>query len=489
MNGRTNSTKDGDTIINGALIPLEPITNFDLVAQDKEILLRWEDPVDKTATPGGELVAEWDRTIIVRKIGSQPTSSTDGTIATTETTRNQYQATDFHDQGLINNTEYHYAAYAYSKYNVFSDGVFNQGTPDPATPVFYKYTDQGFPGNQRHDIGSSSGTNHALITGGTLTYENGQSWSDYSGADAYDSELTFQSWVADLSTGYGDSTCGAFCNNKHIIMVSGEIPYAIDDSALTRQKLSNVSATTRYKFGASLSFNNNGMFAGGTEYGSPYSVESDISIYYNSTLTMQTLESLSEARSNMLAAANENYLIYAGGMDGADWQDLNYSTTDAYNSNFTKIQIAELSTERKAGYNDSQDGGNGGGCNVGNYLIFAGGNESVVTEAYDESLTRSTIASLIPESGGATNVDCTLAEPCGENTLICMTTPNGGSTNGYNWYDAALTLHRITGVPNMANYGFNTSAIVGDYVLFPSVYNYLEEDDAYGNAVAVFHCV
>ena len=105
MNGRTNSSDVTIQEINyGALIPLEAPTNLVLTPLNARVDITWTDPVDKVASPGGEDVALWDRTVIVRKAGSAPTGPDDGEIIYTETIRNQHQYDVYSDtNNVINN--------------------------------------------------------------------------------------------------------------------------------------------------------------------------------------------------------------------------------------------------------------------------------------------------------------------------------------------------------------------------------------------------
>ena len=102
MNGKTNSTKDGDTIINGALIPLEPPTALSISAQDKKVLISWTDPIDKVTNPGGEMVSEWKSTSIIRNIDHIPLSIDDGMEILKTNIRNAYQS----DYYIDSNNQY-----------------------------------------------------------------------------------------------------------------------------------------------------------------------------------------------------------------------------------------------------------------------------------------------------------------------------------------------------------------------------------------------
>lgn len=133
MNGKTNATQE---INIGALIPLEPPTDVTTKSLDKKAEITWTDPVDKYATPGGESVAEWMKSVLVRKVDSEPISVNDGTIILQTTIRDQYQSSPYTDENLVNGTNYYYRAFAYSNYEVISNGsLSNIATPRNAYPV------------------------------------------------------------------------------------------------------------------------------------------------------------------------------------------------------------------------------------------------------------------------------------------------------------------------------------------------------------------
>lgn len=123
-------------------IPLDACTNFSAKARNAEVTLTWTDPLDKYATPEGEvsetgdqLVSEWDHTVLVRKTGSQPAGPNDGTVVTSSSVRNQYQTNGYTDTGLINDTVYYYAVFAYNKDGVASEGAFVSAVPVAGTPL------------------------------------------------------------------------------------------------------------------------------------------------------------------------------------------------------------------------------------------------------------------------------------------------------------------------------------------------------------------
>lgn len=123
-------------------IPLDAPTSFASGAGNAEVSLTWTDPNDKYATPEGEtaqdpdqLVSVWSHTVLVRKTGSQPAGPNDGTVVTSSSVRNQYQTNGYTDTGLINDTVYYYAVFAYNKDGVASEGAFVSATPQAGTPL------------------------------------------------------------------------------------------------------------------------------------------------------------------------------------------------------------------------------------------------------------------------------------------------------------------------------------------------------------------
>lgn len=137
MIGRTNA-------VSGAAykFPLEACTAFSATVGNAQVSLTWTDPLDKYATPegdisdtGDQLVSEWDHTVLVRKTGSQPAGPNDGTVVVSSSVRDQYKTSAYVDSGLTNDTTYYYGVFAYNKDGVASPGAFTTATPKAGTPI------------------------------------------------------------------------------------------------------------------------------------------------------------------------------------------------------------------------------------------------------------------------------------------------------------------------------------------------------------------
>lgn len=123
-------------------VPLDAPTEVSAEAENAQVTIKWTDPKNKYATPEGEeaqdpqqLVAVWDHTVLVRKVGSNPTGPSDGTVVVSTTVRNQYQTTGYTDTGLVNDTSYHYGVFSFNEDGVASAGAFVEATPLAGTPL------------------------------------------------------------------------------------------------------------------------------------------------------------------------------------------------------------------------------------------------------------------------------------------------------------------------------------------------------------------
>ena len=119
--------------LTGARIALLPPSDLAASAGNTQISLTWTDPGDETS--GGQVVAEWGFTRIVRKAGSAPANQNDGVIVVDSTVKNQYMSEPFVDTGLTNGTTYYYGAFACSAAGAWSDGAFVSAVPVAGTPL------------------------------------------------------------------------------------------------------------------------------------------------------------------------------------------------------------------------------------------------------------------------------------------------------------------------------------------------------------------
>lgn len=119
--------------LTGARIALLPPSDLAASAGNTQVSLTWTDPGDETS--GGQVVAEWEFTRIVRKVGSAPANQNDGVIVVDSTEKNQYMSEPFVDTGLTNGTTYYYGAFACSAAGAWSDGTFVSAVPVAGTPV------------------------------------------------------------------------------------------------------------------------------------------------------------------------------------------------------------------------------------------------------------------------------------------------------------------------------------------------------------------
>ena len=120
----------------GTTIHLADVSGAAATTHAKSVFLTFTDPIDMVV--GGSTIAEWDKTIVVRKAGSAPSSISDGTTILTETVRNSYTNTPYEDTGLDYDTLYYYRFFVRSK-----DGIVTDGTAISITP--YRKTIETVP--------------------------------------------------------------------------------------------------------------------------------------------------------------------------------------------------------------------------------------------------------------------------------------------------------------------------------------------------------
>ena len=141
-----------------------PATNLTAKGKNAKVELKWTDPDDRVVE--GTNVG-WSYTRIVRKTGSYPTGPNDGTVVVQNSTKNQYQSTPYVDTGVVNNTTYYYAAYAFSDYGIPAETapqatakpvpyrvmtvVIDENDSNPATCATYEDDAIGMPAGKGAD--------------------------------------------------------------------------------------------------------------------------------------------------------------------------------------------------------------------------------------------------------------------------------------------------------------------------------------------------
>ena len=160
----------GGSVISG--YPPAKCTNLVAKAKNASVALTWNDPEDITVS--GSITIKWAKTVVVRKVGSYPTSEEDGVVVVSSTIRNQYASNPYVDSGLTNHTKYYYAAFSCSE-----DGVYNREmVTATATPIPYKTM------TVRIDLNNSNPANcgsYADAAVGMTAGKNVPAWDEFFG--------------------------------------------------------------------------------------------------------------------------------------------------------------------------------------------------------------------------------------------------------------------------------------------------------------------
>lgn len=132
--------KSGDRILStvtieggsGGGMKLAGPTGVTLTNVDEAVIIRWADPADIVIE--GATQAAWAGTLVVRKVGSAPTSKTDGTIVVDSKTRDAYKETGFTDNGLTNGLTYYYGIFPYTTEKAYTYGTTKSIAPQAIYP-------------------------------------------------------------------------------------------------------------------------------------------------------------------------------------------------------------------------------------------------------------------------------------------------------------------------------------------------------------------
>lgn len=414
----------------GVRIPLESPTMLVATPFDGSVQLTWQDPVDKVANPGGEEVATWNYTIVVRKVGSYPQTPGDGVEIVREKTRNQYQSTPYTDSLFIENgITYYYSVFAVSTIGVWSEPATDDAMPRNATVTYDKIIDtidfgtaNGYYGERDKVVTAAAyTTNHALFAG---------EYYDLGGTG--------------VTYGYWTITYAA---------------YSVDSSGV----MSSVSNASVGPGAAGGSWKGKAFFGGG-KYGRSYNTfgaSSTVSVY-SPELTRSGSSLNSSAYCGAFAGVGD-YMVYAGGFD-SDGDGLD--TAFAFSDTLTKTTLDPL---------QSRNSGTGflGGASVGtNYAVFTGGQASYIsgynnpyTTVYDTGLTRITTASN--KGGYSCSMGCATLN---ERAIFGGGTgsQDGNGSSAVVTFDGYLTMQNLTGLSAARGTDRNGTAAVqfDGYVLF-----------------------
>lgn len=131
LSGGTASS--GGTVgSSGAGLPPSNCKNLEITKSGTSVQLTWSDPEDTVIN--GLYLCSWKGTKIVRKIGSYPTSPTDGTLIVDNTSRNAYSSNAYNDTVEDKDAEYYYRAFPYS-----ANGVHNMDERNNFGAVIYGF--------------------------------------------------------------------------------------------------------------------------------------------------------------------------------------------------------------------------------------------------------------------------------------------------------------------------------------------------------------
>lgn len=154
--------------------------------------IKWTDNGLQTLPP-----STFQKSVLVRKVGSAPTTPSDWTTVVTETVMNTYQSSGYSDTWLTDWTTYYYQVFSYS-----TDWGITYWTPASATPQWWWQpwvnTIAYYPLNWDANDYSWNGYNMSAVN--TVTYEALSSWIQV--AKTNDSQLqvdNFPSFAQDIT--------------------------------------------------------------------------------------------------------------------------------------------------------------------------------------------------------------------------------------------------------------------------------------------------
>lgn len=118
-----------DAMLSGiARVELPACSGMGYMIEDNGVLLTWIDPEDVTLN--GSVLARWNKTVLVRKIGAYPESPEDGAIVAetsrADATKNKYRSDGFHDAEREAGTTYFYKLFSQATGGVWNNQDANR---------------------------------------------------------------------------------------------------------------------------------------------------------------------------------------------------------------------------------------------------------------------------------------------------------------------------------------------------------------------------
>lgn len=141
--------------------PPGDVTAMSISAGNGFTTLKWSDPTD----------ADWFSTTLVRKVGSYPTSISDGTTVIVLSNKNQYSSSGFVDSNLTNDTQYYYQLFPQDL-----SGNINKNTTNRLTAMPVSYVEYGVFWNRLNGTATRLGAGVGLSPG--ANFSNKYPWQD-----------------------------------------------------------------------------------------------------------------------------------------------------------------------------------------------------------------------------------------------------------------------------------------------------------------------
>ena len=416
-------------------IPLEAPTDLSLVGTDGAVLVTWTDPVDKVATPGGEMVAEWNYSVLVRNTERVPVSPGDGVEIVRTQTRNQYQTTQYTDDFYIeNNVTYYYAVFAVTTIGTVSESASGSATPDAATPVYKQDMLITYP--FVYEASTSASQNHVIITGGHSELNNGN-YATY--ARTIDTSLA-EGTAANVNGTGGPKTTGTLNGYAFFVCQPESSGITVYSPSLARS-LASVSQEGP-GVGVGITDNYAVILGSAVEYDPQWGKDGLYCCAFNTSLTKTQLPNFANAIGAQKSAKAGSYAIFSGGHE-YDFGYYRPASVLAYDDSLTKYEV--LPRNSSGVYKAC------GAASAGGYAMFAGGSNDQYTYSSASNTVLAFNASLtkVPTTGLREAKACVVGLTMGNYAVFAggVTASNRDSLT-VDYYDELLVRTAMPNVPD-----------------------------------------